>query len=140
MTGSSPVSIDMSKIVRGCPCFKEADGEQLCLNQDRVVDIEFIPIDPNVLAQGSLDGDIACESNNTICFQLLQIDNEQKKIVCISRDQDIVIRNEFVNPIDLVDAVEMLSGKSHNDHVNICNECIYGILENLSSITNILDT
>ena len=129
MAGYESESVDAGSIVRGCPCFKNSDGEQLCLNQDRISDVEYIQIQPELLLDDSVAKGLLNAKGTSICFQLLRIDKSTNKLVCLSSGHDLIIRDRLVNPADLIDAVEMLTGRSHRDHESICHECLYGVLD-----------
>ncbi|MFW9977985.1 MAG: hypothetical protein ACFFEJ_07910 [Candidatus Thorarchaeota archaeon] len=109
------------------------------MNNDQITTIEYIPLEPELLTGDSIGKGLLEAKSNNACFQLLRIETEKSKLVCISKGKDVVIKNRLVNPIDLIDAVEMLTGKSHGNHANVCNECLYGFLENLSSLSTCLD-
>lgn len=134
MVGKANDPTHENSIIRGCPCFKECNGEQICVNGDEIIDIEFIPIQPELLMEGSL-GEGLRHGNNAhgICFQLLWIDEETNKLVCISQGKDVIIKSKLVMPNDLKDAVDILTGGRGDNHAVMCNECLYGVLDSFQS-------
>ena len=120
-------------VIKGCPCFKEEGSEHLCLNSNQIADVEFMPLEPELLHLESIREDLRCSGTTDICFQLLKVDTEQNRLICLSKDVEIRIQDKLVHPEDLIDAVELLTGGLDNNHAIICNECLYGVLDSFQS-------
>jgi len=133
MVGKGKKSDSLKDIIQGCPCFKEEGSEQLCLNDDQITDVEFIPLEPELLDLDSIRHDIEDSGVSNVCFQLLRIDRMHNRLFCISKNSEIRIQHNLVSPVDLIDAVELLTGGLVTNHSIICNECLYGVLDSFQS-------
>lgn len=115
------------KIVRGCPCFKVFGDEKLCVNDDSVLEIEAIEIDPSVFAfhtsKESITEERASEGN--ICYASIFVNYPDNKVYCISQGWVLRIHGKDVPGNDLEDALQFLSTKEATASAEICSECLY---------------
>ena len=115
------------KIVRGCPCFKVFGDEKLCVNNDSVLEIEAIEIDPSFFSfrpdRESMLEEQASEGN--ICYASIFVNYPDNKVYCISQGWNLRIHGKDVPGNDLEDALQFLSTKEASASAEICSECLY---------------
>ncbi|NHJ15008.1 MAG: hypothetical protein EAX95_15105 [Candidatus Thorarchaeota archaeon] len=122
------------RIIRGCPCYKVFGDEKLCVNDDRVLEIDAIELDPALFAfhksKESMKEEKAAEDN--VCYTSLYINYPDNRVYCISQGWKIRIHNRDVLGDDLEDALQFLSTKDLTTSAEICSECLYKFLLTLS--------
>ena len=122
------------KLVRGCPCFKVFGDENLCVNDDRVLEIDAIEVDPSMFAHRTdhegMREEIASEGN--ICFASIYINYQDNKVYCISQGWILRIHGKDVPGNDLEDSLQFLSTKEASASAEICSECIYKFILTLA--------
>ena len=115
------------KIVRGCPCFKVFGDEKLCVNNDSVLEIEAIEIDPSFFSfhqnKESMLEEQASEGN--ICYASIFVNYPDNKVYCISQGWILKIHGKNIPGDDLEDALQFLSTKETTASAEICSECLY---------------
>ncbi|MHA1902542.1 MAG: hypothetical protein ACXADL_02355 [Candidatus Thorarchaeota archaeon] len=122
------------KLVRGCPCFKVFGDEKLCVNDDDVLEIEAIEIDPTVFAfhtnQEAIETERATEDN--ICYAAVYVNYPDNRVYCISQGWVLRIHGKDVPANDLEDALQFLSTKDLTASAEICSECLYKFILTLA--------
>ena len=115
------------KTVRGCPCFKVFGDEILCVNDDSVLEIDAIEIDPSMFSyRTSREGMMEEQSSDgTICYASIYINYPDNKVYCISQGWVLRIHGKDVPGNDLEDSMQFLSTKEASASAEICSECIY---------------
>lgn len=115
------------KLVRGCPCYKVFGDEKLCVNDDSVLEIEAIEIDPSIFSyhvnKESMGEERATEGN--VCYASIYINYPDNKVYCISQGWVLRIHGKDVPGDDLEDAMQFLSTKEISSSAEICSECLY---------------
>ncbi len=115
------------KIVRGCPCFKVFGDEKLCVNDDSVLEVEAIEIDPSIFSfhtsKESMQEEKAGDGN--ICYASIYINYPDNRVYCISQGWILRIHGKDVPGDDLEDALQFLSTKEASASAEICSECLY---------------
>ncbi|MBN2228789.1 MAG: hypothetical protein JW779_04275 [Candidatus Thorarchaeota archaeon] len=115
------------KMVRGCPCYKVFGDEKLCVNDDSVLEIEAIEIDPSIFGfhrdKESMEEEQASEGN--VCYASIFINYPDNKVYCISQGWVLRIHGKDVPADDLEDALQFLSTKEATANAEICSECLY---------------
>ena len=115
------------KLVRGCPCFKVFGDEKLCVNDDSVLEVEAIEIDPSIFgfhpSRESMKEEKASEGN--ICYASIYINYPDNRVYCISQGWVLRIHGKDVPGDDLEDALQFLSTKEASASAEICSECLY---------------
>lgn len=115
------------KLVRGCPCYKVFGDEKLCVNNDSVLEIESIEIDPSIFSfhydKDSMREERATEGN--VCYASIYINYPDNKVYCISQGWVLRIHGKDVPGNDLEDAMQFLSTKEITSSAEICSECLY---------------
>ena len=122
------------KLVRGCPCFKVFGDEKLCVNDDDVLEIEAIEIDPTIFAfhtdQEAIETERASEDN--ICYAAVYVNYPDNRVYCISQGWVLRIHGKDVPANDLEDALQFLSTKDLTASAEICSECLYKFILTLA--------
>ncbi|MHA2423704.1 MAG: hypothetical protein ACXAEF_02890 [Candidatus Thorarchaeota archaeon] len=123
----SDISQGSIRVVRGCPCYKVFGNERLCVNDDEVLEVEVIEVDPSLFAfntdKESMKKEQAAENN--ICYAAIYVNNPDNKVYCISQGWVLRIHGKDVPGNDLEDALQFLSTKDLTDSAEICSECLY---------------
>ncbi len=122
------------RLIRGCPCYKVFGDEKLCVNDDRVLEIEAIEIDPQLFSfhtdRESMRQEQAVEDN--VCYTSVFINYPDNRVFCISQGWVLRIHGRDVPGDDLEDALQFLSTKDLTSSTEICSECLYKFLLTLS--------
>ncbi|MFW9849201.1 MAG: hypothetical protein ACFFF4_08670 [Candidatus Thorarchaeota archaeon] len=130
----SEVSQGSIRVVRGCPCYKVFGNERLCVNDDDVLEVEVIEVDPSLFAfnldKESMEKERAQEGN--ICYAAIYVNNPDNKVYCISQGWVLRIHGKDVPGNDLEDALQFLSTKDLTDSAEICSECLYKFILTLA--------
>ncbi len=115
------------KLVRGCPVYKVFGDERLCVNDDSVLEIEAIEIDPSIFSfhydKDSMEEERATEGN--VCYAAIYINYPDNRVYCISQGWILRIHGKDVPGDDLEDAMQFLSTKEITSSAEICSECLY---------------
>ncbi len=122
------------KLVRGCPCYKVFGDEKLCVNDDRVLEVEAIEIDPALFSfhktRDSMKAEEAMDDN--VCYTSIFVNHPDNRVFCISQGWVLRIHGRDVPGDDLEDALQFLSTKDLSASAEICSECLYKFLLTLS--------
>jgi hypothetical protein len=114
-------------MVRGCPCYKVFGDEKLCVNDDSVLEVEVIEIDPSIFEfhtdRESMKEEQASEGN--VCYASIFVNHPNNKVYCISQGWVLRIHGKDVPGDDLEDALQFLSTKEATASAEICSECLY---------------
>ena len=115
------------KLVRGCPCYKVFGDEKLCVNNDSVLELDAIEIDPSIFSyhydKDSMEEERATDGN--VCYASIYINYPDNKVYCISQGWVLRIHEQDVPGNDLEDAMQFLSTKEISSSAEICSECLY---------------
>lgn len=115
------------KLIRGCPCYKVFGDEKLCVNNDSVLEIDAIEIDPSIFSfhydKESMGEERATDGN--VCYASIFINYPDNKVYCISQGWVLRIHGKDVPGNDLEDAMQFLSTKEISSSAEICSECLY---------------
>ncbi|MFX1369432.1 MAG: hypothetical protein ACFFAY_12610, partial [Promethearchaeota archaeon] len=113
------------KIVRGCPCYKVFGDEKLCVNDDSVLEIDAIELDPALFAfhkdKESMKEEQAADGN--VCYTSIYVNYPDNRVYCISQGWILRIHDRDVLGDDLEDALQFLSTKDLTASAEICSEC-----------------
>lgn len=122
------------RVVRGCPCFKVFGDETLCVNDDRILEVEVLEIDPSIFAfhcdKESISQEQAQEGNT--CYASIYVNYPDNKVYCISQGWALRIHGKDVPGNDLEDALQFLSTKDLTASAEICSECLYKFILTLA--------
>ncbi|MFX0108864.1 MAG: hypothetical protein ACFE7R_11305, partial [Candidatus Hodarchaeota archaeon] len=122
------------RLVRGCPCYKVFGDEKLCVNDDKVLEVEAIEVDPALFAfhnnRESMRSEEAADDN--VCYCSIFVNYPDNRVYCISQGWILRIHSRDVPGDDLEDALQFLSTKDLDSSMEICSECLYKFLLTLS--------
>ncbi len=122
------------RLVRGCPCFKVFGDETLCINNDEILEVDVIEVDPAIFAfnldKESMEKERAEEGN--ICYASIYINYPDNRVYCISQGWHLRIHGRDVPAQDLEDAMQFLSTKDMTASAEVCSECLYKFLLTLA--------
>ena len=124
---SKPEQKSSIKLVRGCPTYKVFGDEKLCVNDDSVLEIDAIEIDPSIFSfhydNDSMEDERASDGN--VCYASIYINYPDNKVYCISQGWVLRIHGQDVPGNDLEDAMQFLSTKEVSSSAELCSECLY---------------
>ncbi|MHA1247934.1 MAG: hypothetical protein ACTSPE_11450 [Candidatus Thorarchaeota archaeon] len=122
------------RLVRGCPCLKVFGNETLCVNNDEVLEVNVIEIDPSIFSfhtdKESIEKERAEEDN--VCYAAIYINYPDNRVYCISQGWVLRIHGRDVPASDLEDALQFLSTKDLSASAEVCSECLYKFLLTLA--------
>jgi hypothetical protein len=123
----------VTRLVRGCPCYREFGEEKVCLNNDSVYPIRAISVDPSFF--NSLQSKNNLEefesANDTMCYLVTFLDREDGYCYCVSQNQRIRINNHDVKASEIDSALQFVtSSERHRDGV-LCSDCLYRYIRTL---------
>jgi len=122
------------RLVRGCPCLKVFGDEKLCVNDDSILELEVLEVDPGIFGlhedKAAMDEELAAE--NDICYAAIYVNYPDNRVYCISQGWVLKIHGKDVPGGDLEDALQFLSTKDLTASAEICSECLYKFILTLS--------
>jgi hypothetical protein len=134
LSGDAGTNQKSIRVVRGCPCFKVFDDETLCVNDDNVLEVDAIEIDPSIFAlypdQESMVQEQA--QDGSTCYASIYVNYPDNRVYCISQGWALRIHGKDVPGNDLEDALQFLSTKDLTASAEICSECLYKFLLTLA--------
>ncbi len=121
------------KVVGGCPCFKVFGEEKLCVNDDNIIEVDPIELDPSIFILHNTKEDIEQEraSDDNICYMSIYINYPDNRVYCISQGWKLRIHGKDVPGDDLEDALQFLTTKD-TSNLQICSECLYKFILTLA--------
>jgi hypothetical protein len=122
-----------NRLVKGCPCFKEFGNEKVCLNNDDVVPIVSIAVDPMFLGETSTVQDLANlkSDNENMCYLLIFLDATVDQSYCISQGQKIRINAQDVKASEILAALQFVTTAEQASDGIACSSCLYKYLVTL---------
>jgi superfamily II DNA helicase RecQ len=108
----------------------------VCVNNDDVQPINSISIDPTFFGlMDSREGLAEFRSTNeSMCYLLISLDDEDGRAYCISQGKQLRINNRDVQASDIQDALQFVSTKDISTDGVVCSSCLYKYLVTLSSV------
>jgi hypothetical protein len=121
------------RLVKGCPCFKEFGSEKVCLNNDEIIPIVSIAVDPMFLGDATTLEDLANlkSDKESMCYLLIFLDGEGEKTHCISQGQKIRINGQDVKASDILAALQFVTTSEQASDGVVCSSCLYKYLVTL---------
>ena len=91
-----------TRLVKGCPCYRQFGDEKVCLNNDDVFPINAISVDPSFFEQISCIDDLAeyKSDRESMCYLLIYLDRQGGFCYCVSQGQRISINQKDVKTTD----------------------------------------
>ncbi len=114
-------------IIKGCPCYKEFENEKICINNDNLISISPIMIDPTLFSQIlSLEDLNEYKSDRqSMCYLTIALDREENVVYCICKNELIIINQRHVKASDLGSALKFLELTGETMDNAFCSTCIY---------------
>jgi len=129
VTGSQSTT----RLVKGCPCYREFGDEKVCLNNDDVFPINAISLDPSFFEQIMSVEELAeyKSDKESMCYLLIYLDRENDYCYCISQGQKINIQKKDVKASEIESALQFVTTTAKNRDGVICSDCLYKYLRTL---------
>ena len=126
------------RLVKGCPCYKEfGSGEEtVCLNNDDVLPINPISLDPTFFSHSSSIDDLKefKSDKEDMCYLLIYLDKENGKAFCVSQGQKLSINNQDVKDTDIEEALHFVTYTELSSNGALCSECLYKYLVSCTDV------
>lgn len=122
-----------SHVVKGCPCYRQFGDEKVCLNNDDVVPINALSIDPSFFEQIShIDELIEYKSDKeSMCYLLMYLDRKDGFCYCVSQGQKISINKKAIKATEIDSALQFVTTTDKNRDGVVCSDCLYKYLRTL---------
>lgn len=116
-------------LVKQCPCFREFEGEHLCVNDNYVRKMITIDVDKELIGSAHVSDEFISSKTNddNLCFCLAYL-GEDELYYCMSQQRDIKVRGQQVNKVEMQKALEILSPENVRFSSVLCGECLYNII------------
>ena len=129
MSGVIAMSEGTEFLVKQCPCFREFEGEQLCINDDNLRKMVTIDVDTELIGSSHVSEEFLRIKSieDDLCFCLAYL-GEDELYHCMSQQQNIKIRGQEVNKEEMKQALEILAPENARYSSVLCGECLYNII------------
>lgn len=119
-----------NRIVKGCPCLKEFGREKVCLNNDDVLPITTITIDPIFFGNATSIEDLTELRSNSesMCYCLVFLDIQKENTYCVSQGQIVTINGRRVKASEIQAALQFVTASEQAGDGVICSSCLYKYL------------
>ena len=124
-TIAGPTS-DCERLVKGCPCLKEFGTEKVCLNNDDIIPIVSIAVDPMFLGDATSVEELANlkSDKENMCYLLIFLDTDIDKTYCISQGQEVRINGQDVKASDIQAALQFVMNSEQASDGLVCSSCL----------------
>lgn len=124
-------------LIKQCPCFREYEGEHLCVNDNYMKKMLTIHVGTELFGSAHLSNEFikskASEDNLCFCLAYLGVD---ELYYCMSQQQNIKIRGQQVSREEMKRALEILAPENTKFSSILCGECLYKIIAALKEDLN----
>ena len=129
-------SDDCIRLVQGCPCYREFGDESVCLNNDDILPISSISVDPRFFVSLSSHADLAefKSDKEDMCYLLINLNKDDGHAYCVSRSKILTINNQPIHASDIENALQFVPISGVGDNHVICSSCLYKYLVTLSDV------
>lgn len=116
-------------LVKQCPCFREFEGEHLCVNDNYVKKMITIDVDTELIGSKHVSDEFINSRSNDddLCFCLAYL-GEDELYYCMSQQRDIKVRGQQVSKAEMQRALEILAPENAQFSSVLCGECLYNII------------
>ena len=120
-------------MVKGCPCYRQFGDEKVCLNNDDIIPINAISVDPSFFEQIKSKEELVeyKSDKQSMCYLLMFLDRLGGLCHCISQGQTIVINKKKVKAAEIDSALQFVSTTDRNTDGVVCSDCLYKYLRTL---------
>jgi len=124
-------------LVKQCPCFREFDGEHLCINDNELKKIVTIDVDAELIGSEHVSEEFlrVKTKEDDLCFCLAYL-GEDELYYCMSQQENIRIRGQLVHKNEMKQALEILAPENVQFTSVLCGECLYNIIVALKDAGN----
>ncbi|NHJ15007.1 MAG: hypothetical protein EAX95_15100 [Candidatus Thorarchaeota archaeon] len=124
---------DNSRLVRGCPCYKEFGLEKICLNNDDILPINSIAVDPGFFGETKSIVDLLSykSDNPSMCYLLIYLDEESGNTFCVSQGRELQINSKPVSAKEIEAALQFVLASDKASDGIVCSSCLYKYLMTL---------
>ena len=116
-------------LVKQCPCFREFEGEQLCVNDNYIRKMTTIDVDTELIGSKHVSDEFinSKTEQDDLCFCLAYL-GEDELYHCVSQQQDIKVQGQQVRKEEMQRALEILAPENARFSSVLCGECLYNII------------
>jgi len=116
-------------LVKQCPCFREFEGEQLCINDSNLRKMVTIDVDTDLIGSILVSEEFLRTKSNEVdlCFCLAYL-GENDLYHCMSQQPNILIRGQRVSSQEMKQALDILAPENVRFSSDLCGECLYNII------------
>jgi len=109
---------------------KEFGREKVCLNNDDVMPITTITIDPVFFGNATSIEDLTELRSNSesMCYCLLFLDSHREHTYCVSQGQIVTIKGRRVKASEIQAALQFVTASEQAGDGVICSSCLYKYL------------
>ncbi len=122
-----------TRLVKGCPCYREFGEERVCLNRDDVFPINAISVDPSFFEDIEVldDLDDFKSDKESMCYLLIYLDRDEGYCYCVSQGQRITINKKDIKAHEIDSALQFVTSSEMSKGGVICSDCLYKYLRTL---------
>jgi hypothetical protein len=129
VSGVMSMSEGTEFLVKECPCFREFEGEQLCINDSNLRKMVTIDVDSDLIGSKHVSEEFLRTKSNEddLCFCLAYL-GDDGFYHCMSQQKNILIRGQEVRKEEMQQALDILAPENARFSSVLCGECLYNIL------------
>ena len=118
--------IEGMKLVKQCPCFREFEGEQLCVNDREIRKMTTIDVSRELIGSKHVSEEFinSKTKDDDLCFCLAYLGVDEL-YYCMSQQQDIKVRGQQVSKEEMDRALETLALENARFSSVLCGEYLY---------------
>ena len=115
---------------------KEFGSERVCINDDDVLPVNSMSLDPLFFAQlYSVDELEEFKSNREdMCYSLINLNQESDCAYCVSQGKEIRINQRVVSASNIEDALDFAVISDMGGNEAVCSSCLYKYLVTLTDL------
>ena len=115
---------------------KEFGDERVCINNDDVLPVKSMSLDPTFFAQlCSVDELHDFKSDREdMCYSLINLDVDSDNAYCVSQNREIRINKKTIRAIDIEEALDFAISSDMSGNEAICSSCLYKYLVTLTDL------
>ena len=121
--------IEGMEFVKQCPCFREFEGEHLCINDTEIRKMTTIDVSTELIGSEHVSDEFinSKTSDDDLCFCLAYL-GEDELYHCMSQQQNIKVRGQQVSKAEMQRALEILATENARFSSILCGECLYNVI------------
>ena len=116
-------------LIKQCPCFRDFEGEHLCVNDDYVRKMITIDVDAELIGSEHVSEEFINSKTNDddLCFCLAYL-GEDELYYCMSQQLNIKVQGREVSKAEMQQALDILAPENARFSSVLCGECLYNII------------